>query len=194
MRRLLHADVWTNVAYPLAGFVPYYLNPGPMSIVFALLMTLMGAGSFWYHFIDHTPHDYPLPKWVTWGNHADVLGMYGVVGFILITATGVGGIVAAVIGAAVSVGAGFYWRFELDYVPMEQKIGVLYVGALIVAAMSSIYRDPNFPIIGASIVFMIVALAMRFIPESSRFYRPWLHGGWHLLTAPGLSLYFLGVA
>ncbi len=179
-------DILTNIVYVIMGAAAISMaiaaeQDMAMPIAFGVAMILLGLGSGLFH-----------SGKFKWSNHADVISMY-IVGVLLVfMALGIRGLIGGIIAVVIAAGVSYYTRWELDHIKMEYKIGVLYVGFILVAALASLWRDPppNFGTIGVGIVIMVAALVIRF-PLANKFKES--HAVWHLLTGVGLFLFYRGV-
>ena len=159
-------DTQTNWAY-LLGAILVAHNDGPAGWVFIAIMAFLTVGSAMYHA--------GVPR----ANHLDVMAMYAV-GIALWLVTILGTTVPAA-GAMIllAVPGAYLLRMEQLDVCMEVKIGALF-GVLY--AMALLFHGLN-PYLLASVGTLVVALVCR----------GYNHGAWHLASACGLGLLWLGV-
>ena len=147
--------VGSNIAYLLAGL-------WTESPAFAAMMFVLATASAYYH--ADGKH----------GNHMDVAAVYAVIFFIVGILWGIPPVF--VLPGAVLSGIGLR-RFTLD-IPMEQKVGALFILLMIFGFLS-----------GAALLLpmavLVVALAVR----------QWVdHGLWHVLSAAGLALTYHAIS
>lgn len=189
-------DVSTNLAYVACGVVALQVVASPIGFVFGLAMIALGVASALFH-----------SGTVKWGNHADVMTIYVVGTILLVSAFGVSGAIGAVVALIGGLGLGWFLRWEVKE-PMERKVGALFLAVLVATSIRSIYSEATWWLIGVGSVLLLVALWARFlwtipnprdlIPVNTPGVKPWRlphpksHGAWHLVSAPGLLLWFLG--
>ncbi len=159
-------DTLTNAAYVTVAVLVAH-NNGPAGWVFIATMAFLTVGSAGYHA--------GRPKW----NHLDVMGMYAVgIAVWLVTILGTT-VPAAVAMVALAVPGAYLLRMEQLDVRMEVKIAALF-GVLYATAF--MFHGLQWQLV-ASVAFMVLGLVIR-----SR-----NHGLWHLASAYGLGLLWIGV-
>ena len=159
-------DVLSNTAY-LLGAILVAHGDGPTGYVFIATMAFLTVGSAGYHA--------GLPRW----NHMDVTGIYAV-GIVLYLVTIMGTTVSAAgTMVAVAVPGAYLLRMEQLDVRMEVKIAALFV---VVYATAFMFHGTS-QYLMASVGVMVVALMVR----------RYDHGVWHVTSAVGLALLWIGV-
>ena len=164
MRRWFVWDVLTNAAYPLAALA--VARDSPAGYVFVGLMTLLGIASTLYHA--------GVPRAV----HLDMMGIYAVgVALWLVTILGTG--VPTAIAMPAAIPAAYLLRMKQLDVRMEVKVGALF-GVLYATAF--LFHGFQWEIL-ASVAIVGMGLVLR----------PRNHALWHLVSAYGLALLWIGV-
>jgi len=145
-------------------------NDGPTGYVFIATMAFLTVGSAGYHA--------GLPKW----NHLDVMGTYvvGLYLWLVVIHLASGWWVSLVSAAGLAVGGAYLLRMKQLDVRMEVKVGALF-GVLYATAF--MFHSAEWRMLLASVAVMVVALLVR----------KYNHGAWHLLSAAGLGLLWIGV-
>ncbi len=162
-------DTLTNAAYIAVAILVAHAD-GPTGWVFIATMAFLTIGSAMYH------------AGVPQANHLDVMGIYAV-GLWLFVGSIVGSPLApmlAVLFGGGTVAAAYWLRMKQLDVRMEVKVGALF-GVLYATAF--LFHGANQPLT-ASVSMMVVALLVR----------RYNHGLWHLLSAAGLGLLWIGVS
>lgn len=172
LQRVWTWDTWSNLAYAAAGVAATW-GDGPMGMLFMASMIAMTVGSGLYH------------AGLKHGNHLDVGVMYIIGGILAGVAAGFTGGIAVVLVLIASIAVAHVLRFRLTHIKLEYKIPVLYAGALVVGGVHGI----DWLYMGPALGLLATAGLFRFLV-----HKPWAHGLWHVLTAPGLALWYRGVA
>ena len=160
-------NVLTSLAYPMAGLAAMAAYPG-LSAMTAL--TLLGFASAIYHWTR-----------ATWAEHFDYAAILLTFGLPTGVALGLPEWTAFGAALAFSALAWLAWRTKV------LVVGVLVL-LLLMQAWDTGYALPAFGLLGAGYL-------ASWLDTLKRFSWPrWGHGTWHVLTAVGIVLLYLGVA
>lgn len=185
-------DVATNLIYIVSAIITFNLlgDSGTVAWLFMFSMLLLTIGSGIYH---AEIFKYPL------GNHLDVGAMYfnSLVLLVLAASTFTKQVTMGdtLVMSVLFIAPLFIWffRFYLKSIKMEYKIAAIFVTTLLMAE----FRQA---VLGSTVNWTYILMALGFIAVASLFRLilsdeeyPWSHGVWHLVSAPGLCLFYAGL-
>lgn len=165
-------NTWSNLAYPLAGFTHFALQPSWPAFALALWQTGLGYGSYRYH-----------AKPSAFTNRLDWTPMYGVQGFLATVAWFPAepwiALSASILAALLALF--FVWRFKKVFKRFDWHMGVLFLLAFIPAYL---WGDRSAALWSAGL--FAAAFGLWQMERHQMFDGG--HGWWHVLTAIAQSL------
>lgn len=164
-------NTWSSLAYPIVGWGVFALT-GPSALLFALSMTLLGAGSGLYHAFK-TP----------FANAIDWSGMYAVLWASIMAAFFPSSplYVRALSTAVVAIGVPIVGRFD----------AVMALGVLTLTALGATLGDGTDAAVGA--MLFIAGWGCWYVDKQDRTFGLWGHALWHVFTALAFGFLYLGV-
>lgn len=164
-------NAWSNLSYGLFGLLVVVGQQFTAeSIVMALMLLILTAGSWLYH---------ALPSIKTAA--ADHFGMYTVFGALAAHSVGANWLFMLITALA----AGYVFRFAFHF-----NTNVMMGVFLWFSALALWSPDSNFQLIASFVVFAIAYFIWQ-LDKRRLFTGRWGHGVWHLLTSIAILLMYL---
>jgi len=169
-------NTWSNLAYPLAGWIFYFNHGSATAWALALALTALGVGSALYHGLK-----------TRWANKLDLFGIYWVFGALLVH--GMAPYAPAtpwVMGVAGFVLAALL-VYAIPAVNLDLQVGILLGFSTIAACLNGSWQLA----LAALGVYLLGFGAWNIDKSHQTWLGLWGHAIWHVLTAIAVPLTFL---